>query len=215
MAVQPMDVVSRSPSLNQGDFAAEVAAAQAGDAAALGRILEVFRPYLLTVANQDLPEALWGKCGGSDIVQETLLKAHRGFDGFDGTRPDQLGAWLRGILHHTVKDWVRRFVTRGRRSLGRERSLQADCAGGGLATGLIDPEPTPSTSAAVREEADTIDKALEQLTLDERAVIALRNRDHLSWDEIGRRLGRSTDASRMLWKRALLHLQSLLEPKSC
>jgi len=164
------------------------------------------------VANRDLPAELWGKCGGSDLVQETMLEAHRGFAGFDGRRPDELRAWLRGILHHNLKDWERRFGSAERRSIHRERSLHASPADWSLAARLVDPDPTPSTFAADREEAAAIDAALERLEAGERAVITLRNRDHLPWDEVGRRLDRSPDAARMLWKRAIQNLQQKLEP---
>ncbi len=208
----PIDKVCRNDGSARSTFAVDVSAAQRGDAAALGRVLEIFRPYLLTVANQDLPAELWGKCGGSDLVQETLLEAHRGFDGFDGSRPEELRSWLRGILQHNLKDWKRRFAAAERRSIHREQSLHAGSAGRSLAATLVDPEPTPRTTAADREQAAAIDAAIEQLTSEERAAILLRNRDHCSWDEVGRQLDRSADAARMLWKRAILHLQQILEP---
>jgi RNA polymerase sigma-70 factor (ECF subfamily) len=208
-----MDNADHNNGSGHTTFAAEVAAAQHGDAAALGRVLEVFRPYLLTVANQELPAELWGKCGGSDLVQETLLEAHRGFDGFDGCRPNELRAWLRGILRHNLNDWKRRFARAERRSVHREQSLNAGSEGRALAAALVDPEPTPGTSAGDREEAAAIDAAIERLPGDERSAILLRNRDHCSWDDVGRQLDRSADAARMLWKRAILHLQQTLEPQ--
>ena len=207
-----MDQAGQSRNGRHLSFAAQVAAAQRGDTAILGRVLEVFRPYLLTIANQSIPKQLWSKCGGSDLVQDTLLEAHRGFAGFDGRRPDELRAWLGGILRHNLKDSIRRFECAERRSIRREQSFQAGASGNVAATALIDPDPTPGTTAANREEATAIDAALERLTADERAAIILRNRDHLAWDEIGRRTNRSPDAARMLWKRALLRLQQILAP---
>ena len=212
-AMAPMDQAGHSSSGRQIDFAAQVAAAQCGDTATLGRVLEVFRPYLLTIANQHLPKQLWSKCGGSDLVQDTLLEAHRGFAGFDGCRPEELRAWLGGILRHNLKDWVRRFKCAERRSIHREQSFHASALGESLAAVLIDPEPTPGTSAALREEAAAIDAALGRLAADEQSAIILRNRDHLSWEVIGRRMNRSPDAARMVWKRAILRLQQILEPK--
>ena len=206
-----MDQAGRAFEADPGAFAAEVAAAQRGDLVALGRILEAFRPYLLTIANQELPDGLLPKCGGSDLVQESMLDAHRGFAGFDGRRPDELRGWLRGILRYNLKDWVRRFGCSKRRKVDRERSLQDGETGRLLAAGLVDPQPTPRTSAADREDAAAIDRALERLAENERTVIILRNRDHLGWDEVGQTLGRSADAARMLWKCAILRLQQELE----
>jgi RNA polymerase sigma-70 factor, ECF subfamily len=190
----------------------DVAAAQRGDAVALERVLEAFRPYLLTIANRDLPADLWGKCGGSDLVQETMLEAHRGFAGFGGREPDELRRWLRGILRHNLKDAIRRFAVTRCRSTGRERSLHSDSESAQRARGLVDPEPTPCTLATDRDETRALDAALARLPDDERDVIILRNREHLPWDEVGRRLNRSGDAARMLWNRALFRLQPMLDP---
>jgi len=198
-------------SRNLGGFAALVADAQQGDVVALGLILDAFRPYLLTIANQQMPDGLQGKCGGSDLVQETLLEAHRGFSGFIGDRPDELRVWLRGILHHNLKDWVRRFRASAKRSVSRENSLQGGTESNAVFR-VVDPGPTPGTCACHREESDSLDRALQSLAEDERAVIILRNRDHLSWEDVGRVLDRSPDASRMLWKRAILRLQKILDP---
>jgi RNA polymerase sigma-70 factor (ECF subfamily) len=213
-AMALMEPAGQSANAHHVDFAAQLAAAQCGDLATLGRVLEVFRPYLLTIANQHLPKRLWSKCGGSDLVQDTLLEAHRGFAGFEGGRPEDLRAWLGGILRHNLKDSVRRFASAERRSVHREQSLHTAAPGRFAAAALVDPDPTPGSSAANREEAAAIDAALEQLATDDRLAIILRNRDHLSWDEIGRRMNRSSDAARMVWKRAILHLQQILEPSS-
>ena len=45
----------------------------------------------------------------SDVVQETLLKAHQGLDQFRGDTDAEMAAWLRAILTNTLADWLRRF----------------------------------------------------------------------------------------------------------
>lgn len=206
-----MDDASSTGIGDGGGFAALVARAQQGDVVALGLLLEAFRPYLLVTANDELPKVLQCKCGGSDLVQETLLEAHRSFPDFLGREPDELRAWLRGILRHNLADCARRFITADCRSINREVSLASTLSSGRLSSRLVDSDPTPATVAVGREEAAALDLALESLTPDERAVILLRNRDHLAWEIVGARLGRSADAARMQWKRAILHLQRFLE----
>jgi RNA polymerase sigma-70 factor (ECF subfamily) len=188
-----------------------VTAAQGGDAEALGRLLESFRPYLLAVADREWPGPLRVKCGGSDLVQETLLDAHRGFATFEGDGPGAVRAWLRRILRFNAAGWARRYRQSDKRAVGRERSLHADRQAGTSARGLVDREPTPGACAVAREEARILDAAIERLPDDERAVVLLRNRDHLPWDEVGRRLDRSPEAARKLWGRALDRLQGMLE----
>jgi RNA polymerase sigma-70 factor (ECF subfamily) len=191
------------------DFASCAGDARSGDVQALERLLESFRPYLLAVAGRALPDDLLGKVGGSDLVQETLLEAHRDFARFAGDAPNDLRAWLRGILRNNLADCARRFRNASKRAIDREQSLHAS------PSAIVDPNPTPGTCAAAREEADALDLALERLPETERAVLLYRHRDHLPFDEIGRRMGRSGEAARKLWGRALERLRGALNVENC
>ena len=61
------------------------------------------------------------------------------------------------------------------------------------------PVPTPSR----REQAVLLADALERLPADYREVFILRNLEHIPFDEIAARMGRSAGAVRMLWTRAI------------
>ena len=52
---------------------------------------------------------------------------------------------------------------------------------------------------------------LTQLSPEQRQVIEWRNYERLSFAGIGARLGRSDEAARKLWSRAIEQLQALLE----
>ena len=62
-----------------------LAQARAGDAPALGRLLELYRNYLRLVARAMIGQALRVRLDASDLVQETFLKAHREFRQFLGS----------------------------------------------------------------------------------------------------------------------------------
>ncbi len=55
-----------------------------------------------------------------------------------------------------------------------------------------------------------LQQALRQLSPDHEAVIRLRNWERLSFAEIGQRLGRSEEAAKKLWARAITRLKEVL-----
>jgi len=77
-----------------------LAAARNGSESDLGRQIESTRRYLLLVANETLDPQLHRKVAPSDLVQETVIDAHRDFDNFAGTNEAEFFAWVRKILQH-------------------------------------------------------------------------------------------------------------------
>src|SRR6516165_1063063 len=108
-----------------GDTARWLAAARAGSPEALGQVLETFRAYLLLIAARELDPELRAKGGASDLVQETFLEAQRDFSRFDGTRVEELRAWLRRLLINNVANFTRHYRKVAKRDVGREVALEA------------------------------------------------------------------------------------------
>jgi RNA polymerase sigma-70 factor (ECF subfamily) len=186
-------------------------AAAKGDREALGALLDHFRGYLLLVANRELPADVRAKAGPSDVVQETLLRAQQGFERFHGRSEEDLRRWLRRILLNHVANVNRDYAGTEKRQVSREVPL-AGAPSEELRRGLVAPTPDPAEEAAVREEGAGLRRALDRLPEQYRRVIAWRSFDDLSFAEIGRRLGRSPDAARMLWARAVEQLGQALGP---
>ena len=88
-----------------------------------GLVLEKYRDYLRVLAQIHFDDRLRGKLDSSDIVQDTLLKAHQARDQFTGQDGPELAAWLRHILANSVIDAIRRFTSEGR-DVALERSLE-------------------------------------------------------------------------------------------
>lgn len=188
-------------------------AARAGRDEAFGRIFESFRRHLMLVAHRELPQALRGKVGPSDLVQETAVDAQRDFSGFRGSTAEECFAWLRSILRNNVVDAVRRYELSHKRSTGREISLASEA--GRREGGLLQlPNGLPDGSAIRREDADVLATAMTRLSNDHRSVLRLRYWDGLTFPEIGARLGRSPDAVRKLWYRAVERLQEEMNDES-
>jgi RNA polymerase sigma-70 factor (ECF subfamily) len=181
------------------DAARWLPAARAGSPEALGQVLEACRGYLLLIAQQELDPDLRAKGGASDLVQETVLHALRGFDGFRGQTEAELLAWLRQQLLHNLADFTRCYRGTAKRQVGREIVLSGGGPGANIAS--------PSGQAIAHEQAAAVQQILAQLPDDYRRVLVLRYQEQQSFEEIGRLLGRSANAARKLWRRALEQMQ--------
>jgi RNA polymerase sigma-70 factor (ECF subfamily) len=107
-------------------------------------------------------------------------------------------------LVNTIRDLARQYGV-AKREVGRESPLGRD-----VPSGLVDRSLTPRSLAVSREEQEALENALAGLPADYRRVIELRSRDHRSFKEVGDMMGRSPDATRMLWFRAVERLRGEL-----
>ena len=181
---------------------------------ALDRLLDSYRNYLRLLARTGLDASLQGKADPSDLVQDALLKAAQRFGQFRGATDAELAGWLRQILARCLADFVRRYRTKGRRA-GREQSLDQllDRSSQALEGVLATTGPSPSASAQRRDLGVVLSDALAELSEDHREVIVLHHLEGLSWEEVARRMGRTSGAVRKLWTRALKQLRPLIDER--
>lgn len=189
----------------RNDIAALIDLARCGAADALGKLFEAARSKLLELADRELPADLRMKISPSDLVQETAIEMQRDFGRFTGTTASEYYAWLREMLQHNVIDSIRRYRDVQKRDVKRERSLTVVQAG--EIHGPGGPPHLPDNSAIRREEAAAISAMVQRLPPDYRRVLEMRYWGGLSFVAIGSELGRSPDAARKLWYRALERLQ--------
>jgi RNA polymerase sigma-70 factor (ECF subfamily) len=152
------------------------------------------------------------KVDASDIVQETMLEAHRDFARFQGGTPAEWLAWLRGILSNNTADLVRKYRGTEKRQTRRELPLNAqtdESAIRGVAE-LADSVETPSVQLMRQERELQLADAIVQLAPDYQEVIVLRNLQRLPFDRVAELMGRSRPAVQMLWLRAIRKLQEQL-----
>lgn len=175
--------------------------------------LEQFRAYLRLLARLHLHPALQGKLDPSDVVQQTLLQAYQGLEGFRGRCDAELAAWLRQTLARNLSHAVRDFG-RARRDVDRERSLEAalDASSACLENWLAASDITsPSEHAQFNEEALHLAEALDQLPEAQRQALVLQHWHGWSLAQIGEHMGRSPAAVAGLIKRGLQQLRGRLQ----
>jgi RNA polymerase sigma-70 factor (ECF subfamily) len=180
--------------------------ARGGSREALGQLFDVYRKYLLRIASEELDARLAAKLSPSDVVQETFLEAQRDFGQFQGGSEEEWLAWLRRLLLNNVVSATRGYHT-GKRQLQRELPAQE-----AVLANVADSDGSPAAPLRRREQHESVGNAIRQLPEHYRNVIHWRNYERLSFADIGARLGKSAEASRQLWVRALEQLERLLEP---
>jgi RNA polymerase sigma-70 factor (ECF subfamily) len=131
-----------------------------------------------------------------DIVQEAILRAYRGFDGFRG---EDARPWLLAI----VRNCFFTAVTQARQKIHvplPEENASNDHAA------LIDESPDPELAAIHADRSRKLDQILAALPQEFREVLVLREMEDLSYRDIAQVTGApiGTVMSRLARARALL-----------
>jgi RNA polymerase sigma-70 factor (ECF subfamily) len=191
-----------------------ISRARHGDRSTVGALLQLYRNYLLVLAATQLENRIQPRVSPSDVVQETMLRAHKNFAQFRGTTEQELLAWLRQILVNNLAKFVEQHMLAARRDVRREVSIER--LGAALEQSTVQlaallPANSKSPSMAVqdREEAVVLADRLAQLPPSYREVLVLRNLQGMPFEDVSQQIGRSVGATRMLWLRAIEKLRAL------
>ncbi len=173
------------------------------------RSVEDYRDYLHLLARLQIDPRLAGKVDPSDVVQQTLIKAHQNREQFRGHTAAEQAGWLRRILANTLIDTVRKFG----RELDREQSLepQVHASSARLEGWLAADQSSPSEAALRQERLLHVARALGQLPDDQRIAIELHHLRDQPVANIAEALGRSEASIAGLLRRGLKRLRELLQ----
>lgn len=195
------------------DVASLISKARHGGKSDIGALLQQYRNYLTVLASTQIDKRLQPRVSPSDVVQETMLRAHKHFEQFRGASELELLAWLRQILVNNLAKFVEQHMLAARRDVRREVSIERlgaalEQSTVQLAALLPADGKSPSMAVQQREEAVVLADRLARLPSDYREVLVLRNLQGLPFEEIAGRLDRSLGATRMLWLRAIEKLRA-------
>jgi RNA polymerase sigma-70 factor (ECF subfamily) len=173
--------------------------------------LEEYRDYLHLLARVQLRAELRGKLDPSDLVQETLLKAHHKRDQFRGGTHKEMAGWLRQILAHTMADAARRLRLEETCGPHLESSLEESASR--LEVWLATDSSSPSERAMRQEELLRLARALGQLPEDQRTALELKHLQGWSVEAIGTHMGKTKAAVGGLLRRAVKKLRTILHDR--
>lgn len=189
---------------NLGDLGDLIRRARGGDGAALDELLRLARPLLRRIAQRRLGRRLMGRLDPSDIVQQTLLEAHRDIGRFQGGGRAELLAWLQCILTRNMASAVRTHLFVQRRAVGRELPLDDSQGGGGVVRRRLALDQTsPSQRLLRNEKVLRLLHLLGQLPADQRQAVRLRHLEGYTLEEIAQIMERTPMAAASLIKRGM------------
>jgi RNA polymerase sigma-70 factor (ECF subfamily) len=173
--------------------------------------LERFRNYLRFLAEIKLDRRLRSRIDASDIVQDTMLRAHAAWDTFRGNNSDQRVAWLRQILMRSILHAIR-DARCAKRDVAREQRLDRilDESSYQIEQWLAADEQSPSEAVQQAEELLQVAEAVYQLPEAERVAVIGYYWQRGTLADIGAELGRSVPAVAGLVHRGLRRLRGQL-----
>ena len=173
--------------------------ALAGSDAALDTLYERIGPRLLSFIRLKMGRSLRARLESRDILQAAFLKSFQHLDDFEGQDGRSLLGWMMRIAEREIRDRAD-FHHRQQRDAKQEEDLD------GHAEALAARSRSALSRLILDERAERVESALESLTDTHRQVILLRTYEELSFPEIAKILGKSEDASRMQYARAMTAL---------
>jgi len=168
------------------------------DEETLASAYEKHGPKLLAFIRAKMGPGLRSRLESRDILQAAFMKSFQHRDDFEGSDTRSLIGWLMRIAEHEIRDRAD-FHGRQQRDAKREEDVDdhrglAARTRGALSRLILD------------EQARRVEAALDTLSDRHREIILLRMFQEMSFPEIARALGKSEDASRMLYARAMTAL---------
>ena len=174
-------------------------------------IVAQYEPYLRMLARTQMRKAYQAKIGASDMVQQAMLQAVQGLDGFRGSTEAEFRGWLRQILARHLCH-LDRDLHRDKRDIRREQSMEQKLAQSSMRLeGLLAADgPTPSQNVALGENVLKVAEAVERLPESQREAVRLHYLEGMKLSEVAERLDQSTGAVAGLLHRGMKTLRQQL-----
>ena len=190
-----------------------VALVKGGDASALDQLCRVYAERVRWMVRLRMGKELRRNLDSMDVVQDVLINALGGITDFTYENEGDFVRWLSRIAENALRDNWKRFHAE-KRDIRKEVRLddRGPTTGGrsGGAPGPID-ATTPSVIMSRKEDLARLEQAIDELKPEYREVIVLTRIEGLSYQEVGNRLSKNSEAVRKLVFRAMSALTRIYE----
>ncbi len=172
--------------------------AVAGDSVAIGKLLQVYRAAMTSIAQKRIPASVRQQVGASDIVQQTCSDVCGSIRNVKAGSGDQLWGWMVSLLLKNIVDTRRRLIA------CRKRTVLREVPGAAIEIGqntLGTSELSALDQLIAKEDAGYLAVALDRIPEGYATVLRWYYHDNQTFVEIAARVDRTPDAVRMLVRR--------------
>ncbi|MFH2000001.1 MAG: sigma-70 family RNA polymerase sigma factor [Planctomycetota bacterium] len=176
-----------------------------GDQMAMSALYTLYESRMKVEVKKRAGHQLRGQFDSSDLIQSVWGDVLDEMDQFEYRGPESFFNWLVIRLVRKIQTKAR-YLSREKRNPQKVKRLKTDLVITSKPIVLPAPVPTPSQVAISRERMEKFSHILSHFPETHRKILIYRLRDELDYDEIARRIGKSYDATRMLYGRCLKKL---------
>ena len=188
-----------------------VVQAKEGNPSAINQLYSIYAERVRWMVRFRMSKELRSKLESMDLVQNTLIRSLNGLGNFNYKNEGDFVRWLSKIAENELRGNLKKLHAE-KRDVRKE--VQLDNFGFAAESEYIGSHgpiqtTTPSVILSEKEDLGKLEKAIDQLKPEYREIIILTKIEELSYQEIGQRLGKSSDAVRMLATRAMAELTTI------
>ena len=191
-----------------------IAQARAGNQHALAQLFEQHQGRLARMVDLRMDRRVQARVAVSDVLQEAYVDLAQQLPNYAKDPKLPFFLWLRRITGQRLAKIHRQHLGQAKRNVSKEVPLDQRAVPGansGIVARELVGRFTSAAGHAIREETRAkVQEVLEHMPANDREMIALRNVERLSNEEIASLLGLSGKAASMRYTRALLRLKDVL-----
>ena len=148
---------------------------------------------------------LTNKNDASDIVQESFIKAWKNIDRFDPLKAS-FKTWIFTIAKNSTTDFLRKKKS----FVFSDMSKDGDLDENSFADNIPAEDILPTEALQKLEDSQYLNTVLEKLPTNYREVLVLHYQEEMTFEEIGKILGKSSNTVKSQHRRAIIELRKIL-----
>lgn len=146
---------------------------------------------------------LTDKTNATDIVQEIFIKAWKNINRFDEQKAS-FKTWLFTIAKNTITDFWRK------KKHFDFSDFETDENDNSFSENIPDENLLPDEALQKLQDVELLNTLLDKLSINYKTVLVLHYQEEMTFDEIGKTLGKSLNTVKSQHRRAILELKKMI-----